>query len=111
MADWRIEAYRLDTGESLVQAFLDQLDGEPLADALALLKLLREYGNALRLPHSRALGDGLFELRGFQVRLFYVFRGVRTAVLLDGMVKKRDDVPNDMVRRLRRMQRVLRERK
>jgi hypothetical protein len=40
-----------------------------------------------------------------------VFRGVRTAVLLDGMVKKRDDIPNDMVRRLRGMQRVLRERK
>jgi phage-related protein len=111
MADWRIEAYRLDTGEIPAQTFLDSLESEPRADALALLKLLHQYGNAVRLPHSRALGDGLFELRGFQVRLFYVFRGVRTVVLLDGMMKKRDDIPDDMVKRLRRMQRVLRARK
>jgi len=111
MAEWRIEAYRLDTGETPAQTFLDSLDGEPRAQALALLSLLREHGNALRRPHSRALGDGLFELRGFQVRLFYVFRGERTAVLLDGMMKKRDDIPDAMVKRLRRMQRDLAQRR
>jgi len=111
MAEWRIEAYRLDTGETPAQIFLDSLEGEPRAHALALLKLLREQGNALRKPQSRALGDGLFELRGFQVRLFYVFWGDRTAVLLDGMMKKRDDIPDDVMKRLRRMQRALRQRK
>ena len=28
-----------------------------------LLELLTEHGPNLRLPHSRAMGDGLFELR------------------------------------------------
>jgi len=27
------------------------------------LELLEEFGHLLRMPHSRALGDGLFELR------------------------------------------------
>lgn len=72
--------------------------------------MLRERGNELRRPHSAALGGGLFELRGRQVRLFYLFRGQRTAVLLDGMIKKRDDVPDDVLKRLRRMQRDLDQR-
>lgn len=37
------------------------------------LKLLESCGNALRLPHSRALGKGLFELRSrkFGYRIYY----------------------------------------
>ena len=110
MAEWRVEAFRLDTEEVPAQSFLDSLEGEPRAQALALLTALRQQGNALRKPHSRALGDGLFELRGFQVRLFYVFRGERTAVLLDGMIKKRDSIPDDVMKRLRTMQRALQRR-
>ena len=34
-----------------------------LADYARLVELLTEHGPSLRLPHSRALGDGLFELR------------------------------------------------
>lgn len=34
-----------------------------IADYLHLLELLQEFGANLRLPHSRALGNGLFELR------------------------------------------------
>jgi hypothetical protein len=35
------------------------------------------------------LGQGLFELRGEQVRLFYMFLPNRVAVLLDGEIKNR----------------------
>ena len=34
-----------------------------LADYARLLEWLMEHGPNLRLPHSRAMGDGLFELR------------------------------------------------
>ena len=34
-----------------------------LADYARLVELLAEHGPSLRLPHSRAFGDGLFELR------------------------------------------------
>lgn len=34
-----------------------------LADYLRLLDLMQEFGADLRMAHSRAMGDGLFELR------------------------------------------------
>ncbi|AJX95854.1 type II toxin-antitoxin system RelE/ParE family toxin [Burkholderia pseudomallei] len=34
-----------------------------LADYLRLLDLMQEFGADLRMPHSRAMGGGLFELR------------------------------------------------
>ena len=74
-------------------------------EAFALIQLLSERGNTLRLPHSRSLGEGLNELRGKQVRIFYVFRPQRRIVLLDGMVKKRDDIPAAVLKRLRQLQR------
>ena len=42
-----------------------------------------------------------------QVRLFYVFRPDRTILILDGMVKKQDKIPNDVIKRLRGMQQAL----
>ena len=70
-----------------------------------MIQFLSERGNTLRLPHSRSLGEGLNELRGKQVRIFYVFRPQRRIVLLDGMVKKRDDIPDMVLKRLRQLQR------
>lgn len=34
-----------------------------MADYARLIELLTEHGQSLRLPHSCAFGDGLFELR------------------------------------------------
>jgi hypothetical protein len=62
-------------------------------EAIALVKLLEEQGNLLRRPQPGALGDGLFELRGKQVRLSYLFLPGRVIVLLGGEIKKRDDIP------------------
>ena len=55
-------------------------------------------------PRSKSLGNGLFEARGKQVRLFYVFRPGFRIVFLDGMLKKRGDIPDRVMRRLRKMQ-------
>ena len=69
-----------------------------------MLELAKRRGNQLREPRSKGLGEGLFELRGHQVRLFYVLRSGRQLLMLDGMVKKRDKIPRDMMKRLRQMQ-------
>jgi phage-related protein len=63
-----------------------------LADYARLVELLAEYGPNLRLPHSRAFGDGLFELRprgrsGIG-RAFYCFRVGRRVVVLHAFIKK-----------------------
>ena len=63
----------------------------------------------LREPHSKALGDGLFELRRNQVRLFYMFEPGQTIRLLGGMVKKQDRIPSDVLAQMRGYQKDARE--
>jgi putative addiction module killer protein len=48
------------------------------------LKLLEICGNDLKLPHSRALGNGLFELREqrYGYRIYYGFYKNRVIILL-----------------------------
>lgn len=75
-----------------------------MVEAVALIKLLEERGNTLRRPHSASLGGGLFELRGDQVRIFYVFRPGRRIALLNGVLKKRGRVPAEALRLARRYQ-------
>lgn len=91
---WAIEEYRTATGESPIRVFLDSLEKRDLADALALIKLAEARGNELRGPHSKALGAGLYELRGKQVRIFYMFGPARHVItLLSGIIKKQDRIP------------------
>jgi len=40
-------------------------------------------------------------MRGRQVRIFYTFRLGRRIALLDAMVKKRDDIPHEILARVR----------
>lgn len=104
MAEWTIQIYETETGEKPAWRFVESLGGRDKADAFALLKALREQGNALRRPHSGALDDGLFELRGRQVRLFYVFLPGRTALILDGEIKKKTSIPAPTLARMRKLQ-------
>ncbi|MCL5260193.1 MAG: type II toxin-antitoxin system RelE/ParE family toxin [Gammaproteobacteria bacterium] len=48
------------------------------------MALLELCGNSLRLPHSKSLGEGLFELRErrFGVRIYYAFFKNQTIILL-----------------------------
>ena len=101
---WTIDAYETDGGEAPAWTFIRQLEGRDKVEAIALVKLLEEQGSQLRRPQSGALGNGLFELRGKQVRLFYVFLPGRLIVLLDGEIKKRDDIPPRTLARMRVLQ-------
>nr|WP_293370243.1 type II toxin-antitoxin system RelE/ParE family toxin [Nevskia sp.] len=69
-----------------------------LADYARIVELLIEYGPALRMPHSKAMGGGLFELRpkgrsGIG-RAFYCFVVERRVVVLHAFVKKTQATPD-----------------
>lgn len=98
---WVIDVFTTERGEALVQVFISALTGRDRDEAFALVRLLGEQGNALRRPQSGILGQGLFELRGKQIRIFYIFLPGRRAVLLDGEIKKRDDIPPKTLKRMR----------
>ena len=97
MAGWLIEEHR-----TRVRDFIRALkDDRAFKEARALIDLLAARGNQLSPPRSKPLGGGLFEMRGRQVRIFYTFRPGRRIVLLDAMVKKRDDIPPEVLARVR----------
>lgn len=71
-----------------------------------LTELLEEFGLELRMPHSRAMGDGLFELRprGREgiARVFYCMKVGRKIVMLHSFIKKTNETPKrelDIARR------------
>ena len=70
-----------------------------LADYARLVELLMVYGPDLRLPHSRAFGGGLFELRvkgkvGIG-RAFYCFQVGRNVIVLHAFIKKTRATPDN----------------
>lgn len=77
-----------------------------LADYRRLLDLLQTHGAVLRMPHSRPMGGGLFELRpkGKEgiARVFYCTAIGSTIVVLHSFVKKTDETPVDDIKIARR---------
>jgi hypothetical protein len=104
VAGWLIEEHG-----TRVRDFIRALkDDRAFKEARALVDLLADRGSQLRPPRSKPLGDGLFEMRGQQVRIFYTFRPGRRIVLLDGMIKKRDEIPSDVLARVRGLNKQVR---
>ena len=103
---WTVRSLRL-TKRTTLEAFLDGLSDDTEAEAEALLEALEKHGNNLRMPISKALGNGLFEARGLTtgVRLFFMFAPERQIIVLDGYVKKRTGIPAKTMERIRRLQR------
>jgi len=77
-----------------------------LADYLRLTEVMALYGTDLRMPHSRALGAGLFELRpkgpeGIG-RVFYCTQVGRVIVILHSFIKKTQETPDADMRMARK---------
>lgn len=98
---WQVEEYTTPNGDKPVLVFLQGLEGKHKRQAVALIQLLEERGNSLRPPQSKMVETGLFELRGHQVRIFYAYLPGQRIVLLDGIVKKQDEIPPQVLKRVR----------
>ncbi len=77
-----------------------------VADYARLVELLAEHGPSLRLPHSRAFGEGLFELRprgrsGIG-RAFYCFLVGKHIVVLHAFIKKSQQTPDSELKLARK---------
>ncbi len=91
-------AFEIDYFHERVLAEIESWPVDALADYARLVELLAECGPNLRLPHSRAFGDGLFELRprgrGGIGRAFYCFRLGKRVVVLHAFIKKAQQTPD-----------------
>ncbi len=93
----------------------DEIESWPVdvvADYAHIVELLIEYGPNLRLPHSRAFGDGLFELRprgksGIG-RAFYCFLVGQRVVVLHAFIKKSQRTPEHELKLARKRMKEIR---
>lgn len=101
-----IEFYRSPDGTTPVEEFLDSLNIKMRNKALDSLLILEEYGNTLREPYSKFVGDGLFELRikfsSDISRIFYFFYIDNKIVLTNGFVKKTQKTPRGQLKLARK---------
>jgi len=80
-------------------------------DYARLVELLMDYGPDLRMPHSRAMGNGLFEIRpkgkaGIG-RAFFCFRQGKKIMILHAFIKKTQVTPHkELMIALKRMKEV-----
>ena len=90
-------AYEVEYFHPRVLEAIEAWPVDVLADYAHLIELLAAHGPDLRLPHSRAMGDGLFEIRprgreGIG-RALYCFRLGRRIVVLHAFIKKTAQTP------------------
>lgn len=91
-------AYQIEYFHERVLSQIESWPVDVLADYARLLELLIDHGPDLRLPHSRAFGDGLFELRpkgrSGVGRAFFCFLLGRRVVVLHAFIKKSRQTPD-----------------
>lgn len=101
-----LEFYETKDGNKPIEEFMVSLDNKMRTKAIHELMLLREKGNKLREPFSKAMGDGIFELRiqqgGDAARIFYFFFVGSKVVLTNGFIKKTQKTPATELDRAKR---------
>ncbi len=104
-------AFEIEYFHERVLAEIESWPVDVLADYARLVELLAEYGPSLRLPHSRAFGGGLFELRprgrSGTGRAFYCFMLERRVVVLHAFVKKTQQTPDRELKLARKRQKEM----
>lgn len=80
---WVIQ-YWHENERCYVEQWLDEKTPQQFKSIVKEIKLLERCGNMLRLPHSRSLGDGLFELRerAYGYRIYYTFLPNHSIIIL-----------------------------
>ena len=99
-------AYSIEYFHVRVQVEIETWPVDVVADYARIVELLIEYGPSLRLPHSRAFGSGLFELRprgksGIG-RAFYCFLVGQRVVVLHAFIKKSQQTPEQEIKLARK---------
>lgn len=91
-------AFAVEYYHPKVLADIEAWPVDVLAAYARLVELLMEHGSNLRLPHSRSMGDGLFELRPHGRsgigRAMYCFLLGRRVVVVHAFIKKTQQTPD-----------------
>ena len=91
-------AFQIDYFHQRVLTEIESSPVDVVADYARLAELLEQHGPSLRLPHSKAFGEGLFELRprgrsGIG-RALYCFLLGKRIVVVHAFIKKTQETPD-----------------
>lgn len=93
---WDVYSFVTPRGEKIVREFIEKLGETAMAKVDHKVKLLMEYGPQLGMPHSKKIGDNLYELRvrgNDEIRIIYSF--IKNNIyLLHAFKKKTDEIPD-----------------
>lgn len=107
---WAIEYFTKRNNRSPVDEFIEEQTKEDQGKIYNHLRLLREFGTELQMPHAKPLKGHkpLWELRPFPHRLIYFACTGRRFILLHGFTKTgRKTDPKEILIAERRMKQQL----
>ena len=114
MQEYEIEFYDKPDGSEPAKEFILSLDKKMQAKVLRTVALLREEGPFLREPYSKALDDGIFELRakvGTDIsRVLYFFYYEGRIILTHGFIKKTQKTPPEEIKKAKQYRKNFLER-
>ena len=94
---FEVEFYEKKNGNQPAKEFILSQEKKMIAKILDMIKLLQDNGYQLREPYSKALEDGIFELRiksGSNIsRIMYFFYVDQHIILTNGFIKKTQKTP------------------
>lgn len=96
-----VEYYEKEDGTFPAEEFILSLDTKMQAKMFRELELLETFGNEFREPHSKPLGDGIYEIRAKVAsditRVLYFFVVNKKIILTNGFVKKTQKTPDSEI--------------
>jgi phage-related protein len=96
-----VNFYQEEDGSKPVDEFIRSLDAKKQAKVVSDLNRLEMLGNEARMPLSKFLEDGIFELRtkidGNIIRILYFFDKDKIIIATNGFVKKQQKTPRSEI--------------
>ena len=100
---WTIEYYETEDVIKPAREFIHSLDIKLKAKAYRELDILEKLGTQIRLPYSRYMQDGVFELKiqssNDIARVFYFFIVGKKIILTNGFIKKTQKTPSAQIKK------------
>ena len=97
MSEFKAEFYKTKDGSKPAREFILSQETKMKAKLFGLVDMLEQYGNQLREPYSKSLGDGIFEIRakvGTDItRVLYFFYYEGRIILTNGFVMNTQETP------------------
>lgn len=101
--EYRVVYYLKSNNRAPAEEYLKGLKNkQDIARMVALIEKLREEKGQLPFPHAKNVEKKIWELRAtFGGRIFYFVAIGKKIILLDGITKKSDRIPNKDLKRIR----------